>query len=87
MICYRCEKIGGCSIFQKLYSTSKDFCINDCKDYYEAPEYKYRKIAEHDDLMRAIYDYFTHQIDNKALSREYSDEEIKEFITRAMWAL
>lgn len=87
MVCYSCEKVGGCPIFQKLYSVSKDFCINDCKDYVESPECKYKKIAEHDDLMRLIYDYFTYQIDIEELGREYSYDEIKDLITRAMWRL
>lgn len=82
MLCYSCEKIGGCHIFQKLYSTSNDFYINDCKDYIGASNIKYKKIAEHDDLMALIYDYFTNQI-----GEEYSYEEIKEVITKAMWQL
>lgn len=87
MLCYSCDKIGGCSIFQKLYKISNDFFINDCLEYVGAPELKYRKIAEHDDLMALIYDYFTNQIDSEELNREYSYEEIKELITKAMWRL
>ena len=87
MLCYSCDKIGGCSIFQKLYKISNDFFINDCLEYVGAPELKYRKIAEHDDLMHLIYDYFTNQIDSEELNKEYSDEEIKECITKAMWRL
>lgn len=87
MICYSCEKIGECSIFQKLCKISNDFCINDCMEYIKASEFKYKRIAEHDDLMALIYDYFTNQIDKEELPREYSDEEIKECITKAMWRL
>ena len=86
MICYSCEKIGDCSVFHELYSMSKDFCINDCKDYDEAPWNKYKRIAEHDELMKVIYDYFTHQIDSEVESK-YSYEEIKDIITEAMWEL
>ena len=82
MICYRCEKIINCPTFRSLYEVSKDFIINDCKDYDEASEYKYRHIAEHDDLMRLIYDYFTCQVDG-----DYSDEYIKEALKKAMWNL
>ena len=87
MICYSCDKIGGCSIFQKLSKISNDFRIDDCMEYIEAPEFKYKRIAEHDDLMALIYDYFTNQIDKEELPRECSDEEIKECITKAMWRL
>lgn len=88
MLCYSCDKIGGCSIFQKLYKISNDFFINDCLEYVGAPELKYRKIAEHDDLMALIYDYFTNQIDSEELlGREYSDEEIRDIITKYMWQM
>lgn len=86
MLCYSCDKVGGCPIFQKLYKISNDFFINDCLEYVGAPELKYRKIAEHDELMALIYDYFTNQIEEE-ISSEYSDEEIKEAITKAMWRL
>jgi hypothetical protein len=82
MICYHCKNIDGCKTFQRLYYTSKDFSINHCVDYDDAPVYRYKRIAEHDDLMHLVYDYFTHQIEG-----DISDEEIKEAITRAMWRL
>ena len=87
MLCYSCDKIGGCSIFQKLCKISNDFRIDDCMEYIEASKLKYRRIAEHDDLMALIYDYFTNQLDIEELGKEYSDEEIKDLITRAMWRL
>ncbi len=87
MLCYSCDKIGGCSIFQKLCKISNDFRIDDCMEYIESSKLKYRRIAEHDDLMALIYDYFTNQLDSEELGREYSDEEIKDLITRAMWRL
>jgi len=86
MICYSCEKIGECSIFQNLYKISNDFHIDNCKDYIETSKYKYRKIAEHDDLMALIYDYFTNQIEEEIASK-YSDEEIRNIIKRNMWKL
>lgn len=86
MLCYSCDKIGECSIFQKLYKISNDFFINDCLEYVGAPELKYRKIAEHDELMALIYDYFTNQIEEEIASK-YSDEEIRNIIKRNMWQL
>lgn len=86
MICYSCDKIGGCSIFQKLYKISNDFFINDCLEHVNAPKLKYRKIAEHDDLMHLIYDYFTNQIEDDMTS-QYSDEEIRNIIKENMWEL
>lgn len=82
MICYHCEKASGCKVFRSLYSMSKDFNINDCRDYDETSNYKYKKIAEHDDLMHLIYDYFTDQVVGY-----YSEEQIKAAITSAMWDL
>lgn len=82
MICYRCEKISSCPTFRSLYSMSKNFSINDCRDYDEASQYKYRRIAEHDDLMHLIYDYFTGQVEGG-----YNDEETRAVITNAMWNL
>lgn len=86
MICYSCDKIGRCSIFQKLNKISNDFFINDCLKYVNAPKLKYRKIAEHDELMALIYDYFTNQIEEDVAST-YSDEEIKNIIKENMWEL
>lgn len=81
MICYRCKKLIECPTFKTLYSMSKDFNINDCKLYDEISADKYKKIAEHDDLMHLIYDYFTGQVDG------YSDEEAREAIRTAMFNL
>ena len=78
MICYNCNNIHDCSTFRSLYSMSNNFSINDCKGYNEASQYKYRRIAEHDDLMHLIYDYFTGQI------KDYSDDEVKRAITLAI---
>ena len=72
-----------------------DYCrnISNCKCsvskyWLKVTKLKYRKIAERDDLMALIYDYFTNQIDSEELlGREYSDEEIKDIITECMWQL
>ena len=82
MICYHCKNIGGCKTFYHLHCTSKDFSINHCVDYDDAPAYRYKRIAEHDDLMHLIYDYFTEQIEG-----DFSDEEIIRVIKNAMWDL
>ena len=79
MICYHCQKAKECPTFRTLHTISKDFSINDCKDYDSADSYKYKKIAEKDSLLRLIYDYFTGQVEG-----EYSDEEVREAITSAM---
>lgn len=83
MICYHCKNIHSCKTFQTLYDTSKDFRINHCTNYEDAPEYKYKRIAEHDELMHVVYDYFT----NKIVDVNLSDEEIKDRIAKAMWRL
>lgn len=82
MICYHCNKIGGCPTFQTLYSMSNDFCINNCNDYDEASQYKYRKIAEYDELMHAVYDYFTNNLPD-----DITEKEAKKAITNAMCGL
>lgn len=81
MLCYSCDIANKCNTFRTLYSISDDFCINSCKGYEAASVYKYRKIAENDDLMKLIYDYFTDQV------KGYTLEEAKEAITRVMWNL
>lgn len=60
MICNNCRNQNKCSTLKQLYNMSSDFSINHCKDYNS--DNRYRKIAEHDDLMRLIYDYFTGQL-------------------------
>ena len=61
---------------------SKDFSINDCRDYDAVAKYTYKKIAQNDNLMRLIYDYFTGQVEGG-----YSDEEVRKVITSEMWSL
>lgn len=81
MLCNHCEKVGYCSTYYTLCTMSKDFDIKDCRNYDEASEYKYRLIARNDKLMRAIYDYFTNNLD---LPKEMDDEKIKECIKTAL---
>lgn len=79
MICYRCKKIYTCPTFQRLYDTSKDFSINDCKYFDEELSCKYKKIAENDELMHLIYDYFLGQVEVDA-----TQEEVVRVIKRAL---
>ena len=76
MICYSCEKAENCAVFQKLYVMSKDFEIKDCNEY-KSSVYKYKLIAQDDELMRFFYDYFTDNISSLA---HISDEEIRRVI-------
>ena len=80
MVCYRCNKASGCSVFRQLHSISNDFSINQCEDYNEA-NYAYKKIAMHDDLMRLIYDYFTDKLVG------VTEKEARKAITNCMWDL
>lgn len=82
MICYHCQKAKGCPTFRTLHTRSKDFSINDCRDYDAVAKYTYKKIAQNDALMRLIYDYFTGQVEGG-----YSDEEVRKVITSEMWSL
>ena len=63
MLCYHCDKANSCPTLRTLYSMSKDFCINECRDYNESLKNKYKKIAFNDDLMHLIYGYFTGQLE------------------------
>lgn len=80
MICYSCEKTNSCSTLRNLRSLSNDFVINKCKEY-AAPKDRYKKMAEHDKLMRLIYDYFTAQIEYGNGVNDISKEDIERYIT------
>ncbi|MBO5828812.1 MAG: hypothetical protein J6R59_10245 [Paludibacteraceae bacterium] len=79
MICYRCKKIHDCTAFQTLYNTSKDFSVNDCKHFDEELSSKYKKLAENDNLMHLIYDYFLGQVEVDA-----TEEEVVRVIKNAL---
>lgn len=78
MLCYNCDKASICHTLITLYSMSRDFCINECKDYNETLKNKYKKIAFNNDLMHLIYDYFTGQLEG------CTDEEAKKVIISAL---
>ena len=58
MLCYTCSKFKECETFKSLARISTDFSIKQCNTYDALQLLKYRKIAENDDLMHLIYDYF-----------------------------
>ena len=78
MLCYNCDKASICPTLITLYSMSRDFCINECKDYNETLKNKYKKIAFNNDLMHLIYDYFTGQLEG------CTDEEAKKVSISAL---
>lgn len=80
MLCYQCENIKKCTMFNALYCKSKDFVINDCKDYDEGSKYKYKLIAQNDNLMKLIYDYFTGNVKEP----DVTDEEVVDAIRTAL---
>lgn len=82
MICYNCTKAERCPMIRMLCSVSGDFCINDCKEFDETSKYRYRKIAEHDELMHLIYDYFAEQIEG-----DFSEKEVVAVIKDALLRL
>lgn len=83
MICGHCAKLKDCPKFSRMYSDFEDgFDINKCKEYEDEKKYKYKKIAEHDDLMHLLYDFFTEQVEGN-----FSGEEIVNVIKHAMWNL
>ena len=79
MLCYHCKYASTCTVFREVYRVSSDFCINKCRNYQDVSEYKYQKIADHDDLMHLIYDYFTDQIKGGC-----SADEVKDVIINAL---
>ena len=79
MICYRCEKVYTCDWVR--FANKENFEISKCANFSEIQEFKYKRIAEHDELMKLIYDYFTDRVEG------HSDEETKEVLTRVMMSL
>lgn len=82
MKCYSCKRASVCPLLNALYKKSTDFSIKQCGDYEAVPQYEYRKIAKHDELMHLIYDYFTGQVEGG-----YSDEEVVNVIKRELQKL
>ena len=82
MNCYSCKKASTCPLLSALYEVSLDFSIKQCKNYEAVPQYEYRKIARHDELMHLIYDYFTGQVEGG-----FSDEQVVNVIKRELQKL
>lgn len=77
MICYSCKKAEHCSTFKcAIY---EEFSINDCKKFDESNIYKYKKIANNDDLMHLMYDYFVGHIEDG-----HTYDEAKQAIINAL---
>lgn len=75
MICAKCKKAITCDHIR--YAINHDFNINSCKNFILDDIYKYVKIAEDENLLLLIYNYFT---DEKELYSLYTKEEIEEII-------
>lgn len=82
MLCYTCERVHNCPTFQTLYAMSKDFEIRDCRDYAKNSTVKYKLIAQDNELMRFLYDYFTDNLDS--CSKNIEDDEIRRIIRQRM---
>jgi hypothetical protein len=61
---------------------SKDFEINDCRDYEKNSAVKYKLIAQDDELMRFFYDYFTDNLDSPL--QNVADDEIRRAIRKRL---
>lgn len=70
MLCYTCEKAKDCIVYKKLLMISTDFSVKECKTYISSSARKYKKIAENDDLMRLIYDYFLDDVQGGILEKK-----------------
>lgn len=81
MLCYTCEKAKDCIIYKKLLMISTDFSIKECKTYISSSARKYKKIAENDDLMRLIYDYFFDNVQG-GYTREEAEKVIADVLKR-----
>lgn len=81
MLCYSCEKAKDCIIYKKLLMISTDFSIKECKTYTDCGVRKYKKIAENDDLMHLIYDYFLDDV-HGGYTREEAEKVIADTLKR-----
>lgn len=79
MLCYNCDKVKTCSIYNNLCCMSNNFSIDNCKDFDEVSKYKYKRIAEHDELMHLIYDYFLGQVEG-----DFPEEKVVYVIKREL---
>lgn len=77
MICAKCKNAIICDHIR--YAVNHDFNINNCKNFILNDIYKYIKIAEDEDLLLLIYNYFT---DEEELYSLYTKEEIEKIIQR-----
>ena len=80
MLCYKCKRASVCNVFRKLHTISNNFTINDCNDFDDVSKYRYQKIADDDNLMKLIYDYFTDNLEG------VDSEQAKSAIITALWS-
>lgn len=76
MICYKCQHALNCEWIK--FACTEEFEISRCKNFSEMREYRYKRIAENDALMKLIYDYFSGNVDGHSL------DEAKEAITKTI---
>lgn len=81
MICNKCENAAKCEHLR--YAFDNDFTIESCK-YFELNKiFKYTKIAENENLMLIIYNYFTEDEELYSLyTKEEIENKIREVINR-----
>lgn len=78
MICAKCNNLRSCDIVNRSIN------INSCKNFILNDIYKYLKIAENEDLLLLIYNYFTNEEELYSL---YTKKEIEEKIQKAIKSL
>lgn len=78
MICAKCNNLRSCDIVNHSIN------INSCKNFILNDIYKYLKIAENEDLLLLIYNYFTNEEELYSL---YTKKEIEEKIQKAIKSL
>lgn len=76
MICYSCQHAYDCDWIR--FACSEGFEIGNCLNFSAMLEYRYKRIATNEALLKLIYDYFTDNINS------HSKEEAYEAITRAI---
>lgn len=78
MICFNCKNASKCSLV--LVAFEREASIDSCKTFIQNNKYTYREIANNDELMHLIYDYFLDNVDEEILNDHGGYEGIKAFI-------
>lgn len=85
MICFNCKNVSKCSL--ALAAFEGEASIDSCKTFIPNNKYAYREIANNDDLMHVIYDYFLNNIDEETLNDHGGYEGIKALISKHLRAM